>query len=111
MITLILNVEDREYDGVTIYHHLIFRPDPDNFNNTKRRWFQVSAGLPYSLEDSKENVAKLIVNRKLTVKVKTGKNRDGKEQNEIVGVHPYNWKPKSESGEPNIDSDINDEFL
>ena len=102
MVTLVLSIDDSEYEGVTIYHHLIFMPDADNFNNKKRRWFQESAGVPYSLNDSTDNVAKLIANRKLTIKVKTGKNRDGKEQNEIVGVHPYNLE---------LDLDLDKEYL
>jgi len=114
MVELILNVEHREYGGVTIYHHLIFMPDAENFNNKKRRWFQASAGMPYSLNDNYQEVAKLIVNRKLTIKVKTGKDRDDKDRNEIVGVHPYNWKPKnedSEPSEPSINSDFDETFL
>ena len=112
MVTCILNVEDDTFDGVTIYHHLVFKPEADNFNTKKRRWFQASAGLPFQLNDSKDSIAKLIVNRKLTIKVKTGKNRDGKEQNEIVGVHPYNWTdPNKNQQTPDVDDDLGDTFL
>ena len=112
MVTCILNVEDDTFDGVVIYHHLVFKPEADNFNTKKRRWFQASAGLPFQLNDSNESIAKLIVNRKLTIKVKTGKNRDGKEQNEIVGVHPYNWvDPNKNTQTPDVDDDLGDTFL
>jgi len=112
MVTLVLSVEHDTYDGVTIYHHLIFMPDAENFNNKKRRWFQESAGIPYYLNDTHDNVAKLIVNRKLTIKVKTGKNRDGKEVNEIVGVHPYNWvSTKSIISQSDLTSDLDDNYL
>jgi hypothetical protein len=118
MVTLTLNVEHDEYDGVTIYHHLVFMPDANNFNNKKRQWFQISAGIPYNLLDDNGNVAKLILNRKLTIKVKTGQNRDGKDQNEICGVHPYNWNDSSANANANASSDaippsdgLDDEFL
>jgi len=113
MVTLVLEIEHNEYDGVTIYHHLIFMPDADNFNNKKRRWFQASAGVPYNLSDSNENVAKLIAGRKLTIKVKTGKDREGKERNEIIGVHSYNWTDdkKVDDNKLDLDSDLDDSYL
>lgn len=116
MVEIVLVVEDDVYEGVTIYHHLVFMPDAENFNNKKRRWFQTSAGIPFELNDSNENVARWIVGRKLTIKVKTGKNRDGKEQNEICGVHPYNWMnsesgSESGSGSVNAEPDMDDTFL
>jgi len=110
MIELILNVEHDEYDGVTIYHYLMFMPDADNFNNKKRRWFQESAGIKYNLADSNDSVAKLIINRKLTVKVKTGKKQDGSEQNDICGVHPFNWTDGG-ADDKRLDLDLDDNFL
>jgi len=63
----------------------------EGFTNKKRGWFQMSAGIPYNLNDDTSNVAKLITGRKLTIKVKTGKKQDGSDQNDICGVHPYTW--------------------
>lgn len=111
MVTLVLCVEDEEYDGVTIYNHLVFMPDADNFNNKKRKWFQESAGIQYSLEDNNEIVAKSIVNRKITIKVKTAKDNQGVDRNEIIGVHPYNWMPENPNEKLKLPDDDGDDGL
>ena len=113
MVNIVLNVEHDEYDGVTIYHRLMFMndPDPDSFTNQIRRWFHNSVGIPFNLYDTKENIAKLIVNKRLIIKVKTGKNRDDKDQNDICGVHPFNWVNPAESSVTPPDSEIDDTFL
>lgn len=113
MVTLVLCVEDDEYNGVTIYNHLMFMPDADNFNNTKRSWFQQSAGIQYSLEDDNATIAKLIVNKKVTIKVKTAKDNQGVDRNEIAGVHSYSWMPKNPNEKLSLgnDDDGNDDGL
>jgi hypothetical protein len=95
MVVLVMSIEDNEFDGVTIYYYMVFASDKpaNDFTNVKRQAFQKSAGLEYSMNDSNDVVAKMMTNKKVTIKVKTGKNQDGKEQNEICGVHPYTWNP------------------
>lgn len=111
MVTLVLCVEDEEYDGVTIYNHLVFMPEPGNFNNKKRKWFQESAGVPYTLDDNNDLIAKSILNKKVTIKVKTSKDNQDREINEVVGVHPYSWMPENPNEKLNLDDGNNDDGL
>ena len=111
-VALVLEIEGDEYAGVAIYHYLVFRPEPSNFNNKKREWFQKSAGLQYSLNDDYLVVAKQIVNRKVIIKVKPVKDNQGKDRNDVCGVHPYSWMiPKAENLNLDLGDDLDNNFL